>query len=137
MSDFKKLIVWQRSRIFVKAIYDATAPFPGSELDGITSQFRRAAMSIPTNIAEGCARQADREQARFFRISLASARELESLLVVANDLEFLRHAEFEPLAAELDEIQRMLLALIRHRMKSSVRRRKESEPRESGESAQA
>jgi four helix bundle protein len=124
MTDFKKLSVWQRSRDVVKAVYTATNAFPVSEMGGMTSQLRRAAVSIPTNIAEGCARQSDREQARFFRMSLASARELESLALVARDVGFLQKPEAEPLIQELDELQAMMTALIKHRLRSGIKRRR-------------
>ncbi|MFC1573576.1 four helix bundle protein [Candidatus Latescibacterota bacterium] len=77
MKDFRQLEVWKRSHELTLKIYKLTKSFPKEELYGVTSQIRRAALSIPTNIAEGCGRKGDVELSRFLVISLGSASELD------------------------------------------------------------
>ncbi|MEP7292950.1 MAG: four helix bundle protein, partial [Chloroflexota bacterium] len=89
MQDFKKLQVWMKAHVFTLALYRATSAFPKEEVYGLTSQMRRAAVSIPANIAEGCGRSSNAELARFLHISMGSASEVEYYLVLAHDLEFL------------------------------------------------
>lgn len=86
MQDFKQLDVWQRSRRFVADIYRITSIFPATEIYGLTSQIRRASLSIPTNIAEGFARSTNADTARFIQIAIGSSSEVESLLIIASDL---------------------------------------------------
>jgi len=77
MKDFKKLKVWEKSHQLTLGVYKATRSFPKEELYGLTIQTRRASVSIPANIAEGCGRGSDAELARFFQIAMGSASELE------------------------------------------------------------
>lgn len=77
MKDFRKLQIWEKSHVLVLSVYKQTKSFPKEELFGLTSQIRRAAASIPANIAEGCGRGSDAELARFAQISMGSASELE------------------------------------------------------------
>jgi four helix bundle protein len=83
MKDFRTLKVWEKSHRLVLAIYEATKPFPKNELYGITSQIQRAAVSVPTNIAEGCGKDSDAELGRYFKIAMGSSSELEYLLLLA------------------------------------------------------
>lgn len=122
MGDFKDLVVWGRSRVLVRQLYDATTRFPATETHGLVSQIRRAAVSIAANIAEGSGRQTDRDQARCYRIALSSARELENLLILSCDLELIPERDHAALACELDQIQRMLLAMIRHCLRGQAAR---------------
>ena len=108
MHQFKELKVWQKGREFVKDIYLATRNFPKDELFGITSQMRRSAVSIPTNIAEGCGRNTDADLSRFFDIANGSAFELETLAILSFDLDFLSQEEFNRFDKKLNEIQRMI-----------------------------
>lgn len=85
MGDYQKLEVWKAAHRLTLGIYRGTAAFPASERFGITSQLRRAAASIAANIAEGCGRNSDNELARFLRISLGSANEVEYFLLLARD----------------------------------------------------
>ncbi|MBA3258186.1 MAG: four helix bundle protein [Gemmatimonadales bacterium] len=112
MGDFKKLEVWQTAHELALEIYRATASFPRSEAYGLTSQMRRSAGSIAANIAEGCGRNTDGELARFARISLGSAAELESHLLLASDLNFLDPTTTTRLATHLRRIQKMLGRLL-------------------------
>jgi four helix bundle protein len=111
MHQFKELKVWQKGRVLVKEIYKTTHTFPKDELFGITSQMRRAAVSIPTNVAEGCGRNSDKELNRFLDIANGSAFELETLVILCFDLEFFSQNEFEKFDAKLNEIQKMIFGL--------------------------
>jgi four helix bundle protein len=93
MRDFRELKVWEKAHAMALNVYRATAQFPRDELYGLTSQVRRACTSIPANIVEGCGRNGDAELARFFRIAMGSASELEYHLLLASDLNFLAKSE--------------------------------------------
>lgn len=112
MEDFKKLKVWQKAHELALAIYKASGTFPKEELYGLTCQLRRASISIPANIAEGCGRRSDGEMKRFLQIARGSASELEYHLILANDLRFLAAGSFKELQARVLEIQRMLASLV-------------------------
>ena len=90
MKDFRQLKVWEKAHQLALAVYKATKDFPKEELYGSTSQIRRASMSIPTNIAEGCGRNTDAEFARFLQISMGSASETEYQLMLAMIWNFFR-----------------------------------------------
>jgi four helix bundle protein len=102
------LIVWQKSRIFVKAIYQITASLPSSELYGLVSQMRRASVSIPANLAEGCARTSTKEFTHFVSIAYGSATELKTLLLLSSDLNFITADEAQLKLSDLEEILKML-----------------------------
>lgn len=85
-----------------------TEKFPKSELYGLTNQMRRYAISIPSNIAEGYARKSSREYAQFYSIAFGSARELETQLIIAKELQFLDETDFSPANHLLNEVLRML-----------------------------
>ena len=89
MRDFRGLKVWQKAHATVLSVYEATLTFPQQEIYGLVSQLRRAASSIPANIAEGCGCNGNREFARFLEIALRSASETEYHLLLACDLEYL------------------------------------------------
>ncbi len=113
MKTHKDLIVWQKSINFVTRIYEETKSFPKEEIYGLVSQLRRAAVSIPSNIAEGAARNTDKEYARFLFIARASASEIETQLIIAENLNFNTNKEGNyQLRKELLEISKMLTALI-------------------------
>jgi four helix bundle protein len=113
VGDFKKLKVWQKSHQLALAIYRSTTGFPDRERFGLTGQLRRAAGSIPANIAEGCGRGTDSELRRYVQISLGSATELEYHLLLAGDLGLLPSPVYEPLNAAGLEVQSMLAGLRR------------------------
>ena len=113
MGDYKKLKVWQKSHRLAVAVYKATVGFPADERFGLTSQLRRAATSIPANLAEGCGRRTDKELDRYVRISLASATELEYHLMLARDVGCLEQATHDSLALAALEVQNMLSGLRR------------------------
>tara|TARA_R110000850_G_scaffold79565_4_gene171510 strand:- start:2935 stop:3297 length:363 start_codon:yes stop_codon:yes gene_type:complete len=112
MQDFRKLKVWEKAHAFVLEVYRASELFPSQEKFGLTSQIRRAASSIPMNIAEGCGRNTNPDLARFLHIAMGSASEVEYLLILAKDLTILPEDRFPEMEAELFEIKRMLNALI-------------------------
>ena len=113
MKDFRQLKVWEKSHQVALAIYKATKEFPKEELYGLTSQIRRASMSIPTNIAEGCGRNTDPDFARFLQMAMGSASETEYQLILARDLEFLPEDAYEKLHNDVEEIKRMLASLLK------------------------
>jgi len=93
MRDYRKLDVWQLGRGLASSCYSVTGPFPNDERFGLTAQMRRAAVAIPSNIAEGVGRDSDAELLRFLRISLGSLNELETQLLIAMDLGFIKPSE--------------------------------------------
>ena len=111
--DFHKLKVWRAAHHLVLDVYRCSDGFPGHERFGLTSQMRRAALSIPTNIAEGAGRPTRPDYGRFLSVSLGSVNELQYLLVVARDLGYLESATYRALHEPLVEVRRMLLALRR------------------------
>lgn len=112
MHQFKELKVWNNSRLLVKEIYIHTESFPKEEVFGLTNQIRRSAISISSNIAEGCGRESSIEFARFLDLANGSAFELESQLILANDLSFLSDTDFLELNIRVTEIQKMLHGLL-------------------------
>ena len=113
MQDFKDLKVWQKAHQLTLEVYRVTRRFPREELYGLTSQMRRAAVSVPANVAEGCCRSGDAEFARFAHITMASASELEYHLLLARDLQLMSTEENESCASSVSEVKRMLASLIR------------------------
>jgi four helix bundle protein len=95
----------------VKLIYEITAKFPASEIYELTNQIRRAAISIPSNIAEGQGRNSDKEFAQFLAISLGSLGELETQLIIAREIDYLTEEQLTPLLERLDIIRKMLKSL--------------------------
>jgi len=113
MKDFRTLNVWTKSHQLALTVYKVTEPFPPAERYGVTSQIRRAATSIPANIAEGCGRTGDRELARYLRMAMGSASELEYHILLARDLNLLPPPEYKILHEAVVEVKRMLAGLIR------------------------
>lgn len=112
MKAHKDLDVWKCSREFVSTVYAITKEFPKDELYGLTSQIRRSAVSIPSNIAEGSARKGDKEYIHFLYIALGSIAELETQLLIASDLGYLNNVErYE---SSIIRIRSMLLGLINY-----------------------
>ena len=112
MRDFRKLRVWEKSHQLTLAVYRLSADFPVAERYGITSQLRRASVSIPANIAEGCGRETQAEFARFLDIAMGSASEVEYSLLLANDLDLVEEVSYQPAAGQVIEVKRMLAGLI-------------------------
>jgi len=111
MQHFRNLKVWARAHELVLNIYRLTASFPVSERYGLTSQLRRSAASVPTNIAEGSKREGQQDFSRFLNIAEGSLSETEYLLLLSADLGYLPVACAEDLQKEVSEIARMLHSL--------------------------
>jgi len=112
LKDFKELKVWHKTYDLALVIYEASRSFPREEIYGLTSQLRRAAVSIGANIAEGCGRRSDGELVRFLQIARGSASEVEHHLLLARDLKFLQAVTHQDLEKRLQEVQRMLTSLV-------------------------
>lgn len=112
VQDFRKLRVWPAAHSYALSVYRVTASFPREERFGLTSQLRRAAVSIAANIAEGCGRGTDADARRHFQIALGSACEALSLALHARDLGMLTGEPFESLEQALGSVRRMLVRLI-------------------------
>jgi len=112
MKPHQNLEVWKKSFEFVKQMYSLTAVFPPEEKYGLTSQIRRASVSIPVNIAEGSARRSDKELMQFLYISLGSASEVDTLLLLSRDLGFIEPMICESAISELDSICKLLIGFI-------------------------
>jgi four helix bundle protein len=109
---YKDLIAWQKAMDLVSALYDATETFPKQETYGLTSQMRRAAISIPSNIAEGQARFSPREFRHFLRHSRGSLAELETQVLIAQRRRYLANSQAAELLRRTDEVSRILSGLI-------------------------
>ncbi len=108
MTSYRDLLVWQKAIKLVEEIYRLTKLFPKDELYGITSQVRRAAVSIPANIAEGYGRKHRQEYHQFIRIAFGSGTELETLLLIAERIRLADPQEFVKINELLNEVMRML-----------------------------
>ncbi len=106
--SYKKLLIWQRARLLVRKIYELAKQFPKEETYGLTSQIKRAAISIPSNIAEGSQRTSDKEFSNFILIARGSLAELETQCILAIDLKFVTEKQANPLLEEMEEISKML-----------------------------
>ncbi|HXE90358.1 MAG TPA: four helix bundle protein [Terriglobales bacterium] len=110
--SFRNLVAWQKSKDLVREVYVLTKSFPKDGLYGLTSQIRRAAISIPSNVAEGKGRSADRDFKHFLMQARGSLYELENQLEIAHDLEYVRPAQLQILLRQCNELGRLLNALI-------------------------
>jgi len=111
MRNFRDLDVWKSSVLFVKKIYQITDTFPTTEKYGLTSQISRCAVSIPSNITEGCSRNSQKDFSRFLQISLGSSFEVETQLEIAKELNFLKGEQYSEIIPELHIIQKRIQAL--------------------------
>ncbi|HYF04800.1 MAG TPA: four helix bundle protein [Patescibacteria group bacterium] len=111
-TSYKDLIVWQKAILLVKSIYYTTEKFPKSEIFGLSSQMRRAAVSITSNIAEGRYRSSSKENKHFYLIAFGSGAELETQLIISKELGLIKVPEFQELTNLLAEVMKMLNVLI-------------------------
>ena len=109
--SYRDLDVWKLSIGLVKEIYQITNKFPASENFGLTHQIRKAAVSIPANVAEGQGRNSSKEFRQFLAISLGSVAELETHLIIAKEIEYINSEELDPLLSLLDRIRKMIKGL--------------------------
>jgi four helix bundle protein len=114
MSEFTKLIAWQKSVDLVETIYRITKRFPEDEKFGLVTQIRRAAVSIPSNIAEGHGRKTDGEFNHFLKIAYGSSSELETQLVISFRLKLISDKEYNEVRVSLEEVRKMIHGLILH-----------------------
>jgi four helix bundle protein len=112
MQDFRKLTVWQSSMVLAQDCYTVTRAFPRSELFGLTDQIRRSAVSIPSNISEGCGRGTSKELARYLRIAYASGCELGTQLELARRIAMGPEHELAALLSQVEDVRRMVTVLI-------------------------
>jgi four helix bundle protein len=112
MNTFREIKVWQKAMNFVTKLYKNTRSIPQEELFGLTSQMRRCAVSIPSNIAEGFGRNSTNEFKRFLQISMGSLFELQTQLEISKNLEFLDETVFNELHQDSREIEVMLSSFI-------------------------
>lgn len=108
MHDFKQLLVWQRSMELVADLYRVVRCFPDEERYGLTSQLKRCAVSIPSNIAEGAGYKSKKKFKQFLQISIGSTYEFETQIILSRDLGMINHDNFDRLNEQLDIIQKML-----------------------------
>jgi four helix bundle protein len=113
IQSYRDLKVWQRSMALAESVYRVTGFFPREEQFGLTAQARRAAVSIPANIAEGYGRESTGSYVNFLRIAQGSLKELETHLLLASRIAFATAESIDPLLEETDQIGRMLRSLIR------------------------
>ena len=114
MKTHKDLDAWKNSIILVTDIYKITQKFPKDEIYGITSQIRRSAVSIPSNIAEGAGRNHDKEFIQFLYISLGSLSELETQLIISCNLKFINETDYNPISLIIGVIRGQISSLIRY-----------------------
>jgi four helix bundle protein len=113
LKDFRKQKVWQKAHDLALEVYRVTEAFPKTELFGLTSQIRRAGVSIPANIAEDCGRDTDADFARFLQIAMGSASEMEYHLLLAHDLGFVSDPDYARLNNQTTEVKQMLTSFIK------------------------
>ena len=112
MQSYRELIVWQKSIKLVKEVYQLTQSFPKEEIYGLSSQMRRAAVSIPSNIAEGYVRKHKQEYIQFLRIAFGSGAELETQFEIAKQLNYFTDKQTQKAESDLTEVMKMLNKLI-------------------------
>ena len=113
LKNYKELKVWEKAYKLCLDIYTVTKRFPKEEIYGLTSQIRRSAVSIPSNIAEEYGRKTTSEYGRFLYIAYGSVCELETQTMVSGDLDYMKKEKFQELREELGDVERMLKAMIK------------------------
>lgn len=117
MHNYKELKVWQKARELVKFTYQLTKIFPKEEIYSLTSQIRRAVISIPSNISEGAGHSSKKEFSRFLEIAYASTCELDTQIILSYDLKFINQSELNDSTKYIEELQKMLNGLIKSLIK--------------------
>lgn len=110
----KDLKSWQRAIELVTKIYEVTQSFPDVEKYGLSNQIRRAAISIPSNIAEGAARKSEKENIQFLYIALGSVAEVETQLIISRNLDYIDEEQYQTLNISLESIRKPLIGLIKY-----------------------
>ena len=114
MRNFRELEIWKEARFLVKDIYTISKALPKSERFGLVSQINRCAISIPANIAEGCGKYSNKDFSRFLQISLGSAYELETHIILCLDLNFVPKEETVPIIDKIHRLQKRISSLIKY-----------------------
>ena len=117
--NFKELKIWKAAIRLTKEIYKITRDFPKEEIYGLTSQIRRSAVSVPSNIAEGCGRNTDKQLVNFLNISMGSLCELETQLIISKELGYLKEEKTKNILSNIDELERMINGF-RTKIKSEI-----------------
>lgn len=112
ISSFKDLKIWQKSMILINQIYTLSKDFPANEKFGLTSQINRASVSVASNIAEGWGRESKKSFIQFLKISRGSLFELDTLLIVAVNQNYLKDSDYHQLLIQINEIGKMINSLI-------------------------
>ena len=112
MRNYRDLQVWSKAYSLTLDLYRVSRGFPREETFGVTSQLRRAAVSVGANLADGCGRRTSGELARFLRVAMGSASELDYHLLLCRDLGFMKEDDFEQAAAHLTEVRKMLTSFL-------------------------
>lgn len=120
MHNFRELKIWQEAMQITKLTYKLTKLFPSSEIYGLTSQMNRAAVSIPSNIAEGAGRNSNKEFTQFLNISMGSCFELETQIILAFEFAYIKKEELEKFVLDINRLEKMLNSLISTLRKSIV-----------------
>ena len=115
MKTHKDLDAWKLSIDLVTEIYAITKQFPSEEKFGLTNQIRRAAVSIPSNIAEGATRNSNKEYIQFLYVSLGSVSELETQFIIALNLKYLSEEDFESFTKQIETVSKLIMGLIKYR----------------------
>ena len=111
MNYFKELKVWEKAIDLVTGTYLMSRDFPKEEIYGLTAQIRRSAVSIPSNIAEGCGRKTNKDFSNFLGVALGSAFEFETQQIICRNLDFISLNDFEKLESEIHHVQNMIIKL--------------------------
>ena len=117
IQSYQDLVVWQKAKDLVVYVYKITNTFPKSETFGITSQIRRATVSIPSNIAEGFRRGSQKEKVQFLRTAYGSGAEVETQLIISKELGYINETDYKKLYRILDEVMRMLNKIVNNFLK--------------------
>jgi four helix bundle protein len=112
MKNFRNLIVWKKAHTLVLSAYKVTKSFP-KELFNLTSQLRRAATSIPTNIAEGCGKYTQKDFAKYLQDAQGSSQEVEYLIFLSYELGYLKEDIYNELTGNVNEVKAMLISLLK------------------------
>ncbi len=112
MQDYKKLSVWEKAHELTLYTYRITTGYPKEELYALVQQMRRAASSIPMNIAEGCGRNSNLDIAHFLNIAIGSANEIDYQFLLSKDLSYIATQEYETATSKIGEVRAMLISLV-------------------------
>jgi len=112
MGTYKDLMVWQKSMLLARRVYEITAHFPSDEKYCMVNQMRRCSVSIPSNIAEGYGREVDKEHSHFLYMSLGSSNELETQMILSHDFQYVGNQDYQEIMDLNSEVNKMLSSLI-------------------------